>query len=110
MRKNPGPPSRLCAFAGKILLVITILAWPVFAVRVERQIDSWRPKHYLVNITLNDKLSEITSASARIDVTILKPTRVIDLDFGELTVDRVTLDSNPLKFTHDNGKLLHDLP
>jgi aminopeptidase N len=109
MRKHPGLPLRLCAFAGKILLVITILAWPAFAVRVERQIESWRPKHYLVNITLNDKLSEI-SASARLDVAIVKPTRVIDLDFGELTVDRVTIDSKPLKFTHDNGKLLVDLP
>ena len=103
-------PLRLCAFAREILLLITILTCPAFAVRVERQIDSWRPKHYLVNITLNDKLSEITSASTRIDVAILKPTRVIDLDFGELTVDRVTLDSNALKFTHDNGKLLIDLP
>jgi aminopeptidase N len=113
-RKTSGSPTsltlRLCAFAGEILLVITILALPVFAVRVERQIDSWKPKHYLVNITLNDKLTEITSASARIDVMILKPTRVIDLDFGELTVDRVMLDSMPLKFTHDNGKLLVDLP
>src|SRR5215510_8467527 len=110
MRKNHGLPLRPCALAREILLVILVLASPAFAVRVERQIDTWRPTHYLVNITLNDKLSEITSASARVDVMILKPTRVIDFDFGELTVDRVTLDSQSLKFTHADGKLLIDLP
>jgi len=110
MRKNPGLSLRLCVFAGEIFLAIIILASAAFATRVERSIDSWEPKHYLVNITLDDKLSEITSASARVDVAILKPTRVIDLDFGELTVERVTLDSQPLKFTHETGKLLVDLP
>ena len=94
----------------KILLAIIILASPVFATRVERRIDSWKPTHYLVNITLDDKLSEITSASARVSVTILKPTRVIDLDFGEMTVDRIALASQSLKFTHTGGKLLVDLP
>ncbi|HEX5602647.1 MAG TPA: hypothetical protein VFX63_08855, partial [Pyrinomonadaceae bacterium] len=59
--------------------------------RVERVIDTWRPKHYQVNITLNNQLSEITSASARIEVSIVKPTRTIDLDFGDLTVDSATL-------------------
>lgn len=94
----------------KNLLVIVVLATAAFAARVERQIDSWKPEHYQVNITLNENLSEITSASTRIDVKILKPTRVIDLDFGELNVDRVTMNSNALKFTHENGKLLIDLP
>ena len=94
----------------KNLLLIIVLATSAFATRVERQIDSWKPEHYQVNITLNETLSEIASASTRIDVKILKPTRLIDLDFGELSVDRVTMNSNSLKFTHDNGKLLIDLP
>src|SRR5689334_1619845 len=94
----------------RILIVLVLLCSSAFATRVERSIDSWKPNHYLVNITLDDQLTEITTASARIDIKILKPTRVIDLDFGELTVDRVTLDSTSLKFTHDNGKLLVDLP
>ena len=95
---------------ARILIVLVLLCSSAFATRVERSIDSWEPNHYLVNITLDDKLTEITTASARIDIKILKPTRVIDLDFGELTVDRVTLGSTSLKFTHDNGKLLVDLP
>src|SRR5215213_4097434 len=101
---------RLCAFAREIFLAIIILASPVFATRIERRIDSWKPTHYLVNITLDDKLSEITSASTRVYVKILKPTRVIDLDFGDLTVDHVTLDSKPVKFTHADSKLVVDLP
>src|ERR1043165_8816992 len=60
-----------------------------YAVRVERLVDTWRPTHYLINITLDDQLSEITSATARIDVLVLKPTALIDLDLGDLTVDAV---------------------
>jgi aminopeptidase N len=75
------------------------------AVRVERVVDAWQPKHYAVNITLDDQLSEIVSANARIDVAILKSTALIDLDFGEMSVDAVTLDSKPASFTHKDGKL-----
>jgi aminopeptidase N len=109
MRKKPGLPLGLCAFA-RVILSFALLFSTALAARVERLIDTWRPTHYLVNITLDDKLTEITAASVRIDVKILKPTRVIDLDFGELTVDRVTLNSQSLKFTHADGKLLIDLP
>ena len=102
-------PLRLCAFA-RVVLFLLFLASVALAARVERLIDTWRPTHYLVNITLNDQLSEITAASARIDVSIVKPTRTIDLDFGDLTVDGATLNSNPVTVTHKDGKLLFDLP
>ncbi len=91
-------------------ICVLFLFSPALAARVERLIDKWRPEHYIVNITLNDGLSEITSASARINVLIVKPTSVIDLDFGELTTDKVTLDSTSLSFTHKNGKLEVTLP
>jgi len=92
------------------LICVLVLCSPVLADRVERLIDKWRPEHYIVNITLNEGLSEITSASARISVVIVKPTSVIDLDFGELTTDKVSLDSKSLSFTHKNGKLEVTLP
>src|SRR5687767_15550181 len=93
-----------------LLLALTVLTSPVvFAVRVERLIDTWQPKHYVVNITLNDQLSEI-SATVRIDALILKPTTLIDLDFGELTIDTVTLDSKTVPFSHRNAKLHINLP
>src|SRR6185437_9199282 len=94
----------------KPVLCVVLLLWSsAFAARVERVIDTWRPTHYLVNITLNDQLSEITTATARVYVSILKPTNAIDLDFGELTVDAVTIDSKPVRFTHEKGKLLVSL-
>src|SRR3954453_3916182 len=74
------------------------------AVRVERVVDAWQPKHYAVDITLDEQLSEIVSANTRIDVAILKSTALIDLDFGEMSVDAVTLDSKPASFTHKDGK------
>jgi aminopeptidase N len=96
---------RLCAFA-----LVILLSSATFAARVERLIDTWRPTHYLVNITLDDQLSEITSASARIYLTIVKPTREFDVDFGELTVDRVTLANRPADFLRKDGKIHIDLP
>jgi len=96
---------RLFAFTLIILLPSTILA-----TRVENLIDTWRPTHYLVNITLNDQLSEIASASARIYLTTVKPTREFDIDFGDLTVDRVTLNGMSYTFLRKNGKLHFDLP
>lgn len=97
----------------KILLLLFLIIYPFswsYAVRVERLVDAWQPTHYLVNITLNDQLSEITSATARIDVLVLKPTTLIDLDFGDLTVDQVTLDSKPVSYTHQNDQLKITLP
>src|SRR6185295_5145457 len=102
-------PLRLCGFA-RVTLFLALLPSTLLASRVERLIDTWRPTHYLVNITLNDQLSEITNATARIDLSILKPTRTIDLDFGDLTVDSVTLNSTAVLFAHRDGKLSVALP
>ena len=99
---------RLSAFA-RVILSFTLFLSTVIAARVERLIDTWRPTHYLVNITLNDQLSEITSASTRIYLTIVKPTREIDVDFGDLTVDGVTLNGTSYTFLRKNDKLHIDL-
>ena len=92
------------------LLLLSLQLSTVFAARVERLIDTWRPEHYLVNITLNEQLSEITSATARINILVIKPTSLIDLDFGDLTADKVSLNSLPVPFTHAKGKLQLNLP
>ncbi|HEU4511133.1 MAG TPA: M1 family metallopeptidase [Pyrinomonadaceae bacterium] len=88
-----------------VVLIVLLSASSAVAIRVERLIDKWKPDHYLVNITLNDQLSEITSATARINIQVLKRTTVIDLDFGELTTQSVLINSQPATFTHANGKL-----
>lgn len=92
------------------LLLLLVLSTLAFATRVERLIDSWQPTHYVVNLTLNDRLSEFVTASARIDILILKQTSSIDLDFGELKTNSVTVNSRPASFTHRNGKLDIRLP
>ena len=98
-------------FKHALLLPLLLLLFsPALAARVERLIDTWRPEHYVVNITLDDRLSEFTSASARINILILKQTNLIDFDFGDLTTKSVTLNSKPLPFTHKDGKLKVTLP
>jgi len=88
-----------------LLALVVLTSSVVFAARVERLIDTWQPKHYVVSLTLNDQLSEIVTANARIDLLVLKKTSLIDLDFGELKTNSVTVDSKPASFTHRNGKL-----
>lgn len=102
-------PSTLRRFFLSLVLLALCISH-VFAARVERLIDTWRPEHYLVNITLNNQLSEITSASTKINILVLKPTNLIDLDFGDLTTDSVTLNSQTVPFTHKDGKLHINLP
>ncbi len=87
------------------LLLLLLLSSLAYAVRVERLIDKWQPKHYVVSLTLNDQLSEIVAGSARIDVLVLKKTSLIDFDFGEMKTSKVTVDSKPASFTHKNGRL-----
>jgi aminopeptidase N len=93
-------------------LLLALLSSPLsaLAVRVERNVDTWRPTHYLVNVTLNDQLTEIASASTRIEIVAVKTTSVIDLDFGDMKIDAVTLNSRPTLFDHRNGKLEVRLP
>ena len=99
---------RLSRYLPYVVLVLILAFYPrsvSYAVRVERSVDTWRPEHYLVNIALDDQLSGIASATTRIDILILKTTSLIDLDFGELTIDSVTLEAKPVSFTHKDGRL-----
>lgn len=106
MTKNsPWRPSRVIS----LFILILILSPLAYAKRVERLLDTWQPKHYALNITLNDRVSEIASATARIDIVVLKRTSLIDLDFGEMTIDAVTVNSKPATFTHKDGKLTINL-
>ena len=89
----------------RTIFLLVLLVSPAFATRVERLIDTWRPEHYILDITLDDRLSEITSATAHVNVFVVKQTSLIDFDFGEMTTDSVTLNSKPLQFAHKDGKL-----
>jgi aminopeptidase N len=84
---------------------ILVLSVSTFALRQERLIDTWRPTHYDVALTLNDQLTEIAAARADIEIVAVKNLSLIDLDFGDLTTDSVNVNSNPVSFVQRNGKL-----
>src|SRR5256884_767228 len=91
VRKVGLPPLFLFLFLGLI---------PVAdAQRRERRVDTWKPVHYDVSISLNDQLSEISSAKTEITLQVLKPDLTkIDLDFGELPIDSVLVSGRPARF------------
>ena len=107
--QKPNQRSLRTITLGAIVVVI-FSALTTSALRRERLIDAWRPTNYNVSITLNDSLTEITQAKTDIDIVALKPLQVIDLDFGELKTDSVTLNDKPVPFLHQNGKLQITLP
>ncbi|MBC8028916.1 MAG: M1 family metallopeptidase [Pyrinomonadaceae bacterium] len=92
-----------CVVALAILLCSVPL---VAAARRERVIDSWKPVNYNVSLTFNDKLTEITHARAEISVLLLKEkVSEIDLDFGELEIDSVTIADRTARYHRAPGAL-----
>ncbi len=92
----------------RLLLSALLLASATFAfaARSERVINTWRPVNYNVAITLNDGLTEITRARTEVSLQILKDNlTTVDLDFGELTVDAVTIGGKATKFDQTPGLL-----
>ena len=88
-----------------LLLLLLTLTCDVFAVRKERLIDTWRPKHFDINLTLNKQLTEITKATVNINIIAVKQLSVLDLDFAELTTEDVLVNNESQKFVQQNGKL-----
>jgi aminopeptidase N len=88
-----------------VLIVVASFLATVFAIRQERVIDTWRPTKYTVNITLDDRLNEIVHASAQINISAIKRLSLIDLDFGDLMVDSVKVNSDSAPFERKSGRL-----
>src|SRR5438132_5508637 len=81
------------------------------AQRRERTVDTWKPVHYEVSISFNDQLSEISSAKTEIALQVLKANLAkIDLDFGELPIDSVSVSGQPARFDRAPGLLNVFLP
>ncbi len=96
-------PGRVChrAFLPLLLTVFMVAALDSNAARHERLIDSWKPMHYDIALTFNDQLTEVTNARAEITVTTLKDrVSLIDLDFGQMTVDSVAVNKTAAPFEH----------
>src|SRR6266850_8341224 len=88
-----------------VLIVVASSLATVFAIRHERVIDTWRPTKYTVNITLDERLNEIVHASAQINISAIKRLSLIDLDFGDLMVDSVKVNSDSAPFERKSGLL-----
>src|SRR6202048_4703720 len=89
--------SRLFPLAA--ILFLLSLPLGLSAQRRERVVDSWRPLHYDVALPFNDSLPEIPVARPEITVEVLATTLTkIDLDFGELPIDAVTIAGSPVRF------------
>ena len=102
--------SRTALFRWVRLLILTlsviIVSLPsAFAARRERLIDSWKPINYDITLAFNDQLTEIANARVAITVQAIKDVSVIDLDFGDLTVDSVTVDGTATPFSRAPGLL-----
>lgn len=104
------PAGSFCKAATLHTLLATVIALVSVssspAVRRERLIDSWKPIHYNVSIIFNDRLTAITSARTEITVLSMKDTlSEIDLDFGALSIDSVTVDGQTAPFERSTGML-----
>jgi aminopeptidase N len=87
-------------------LVLVVVSTSSTATRRERLIDSWKPLHYNVSLSLDDQLTTITSAKTEITILSLRDSlSQVDLDFGELTVDWVTVDGVTAPFERSSGRL-----
>ena len=81
------------------LFVAFVFITPALAQRRERLIDTWKPLHYDVAITLDDQLTEIAKAQTEITAQILKGNvSMIDLDFGTLPIDAVAIGGQPARY------------
>lgn len=92
------------------VLLLSLLLFSTFALAIaerrERVPNTWRPLHYDVALSFNDQLAEITSARATINILVLKEAvTMLDLDFGEMTVDTVTVEGVPARYEHRAGLL-----
>src|SRR5215210_2085781 len=94
-----------------LALLVAALCAQVVGQRRERLVDAWRPVHYDITLRLDDQLTQLASARAALDIEVLKgPLATIDLDFGELTVDSVTVGDAPSRFERAAGRLNVLLP
>ena len=92
------------------LLLLSLHA-TVFTARRERLAEGWRPTHYDVTLEFDGALSEVTRAETKISITALRDTlELVDLDFGTMAVDGVSVDDQPAPYERSSNRLNVTLP
>lgn len=95
---------RASAIRSDLLFLFAVLLFaglPSSAVaqRHERLVDTWRPLHYDVALSFDDQMTAITAARTEITLEVLATNlTAIDLDFGDLPIDSVSVSSSPARF------------
>jgi aminopeptidase N len=98
MKRKIGIPAIAFKAAGGLFAALLFIT-PALGQRRERLIDTWKPLHYDVAIALDDRLTEIAKARTEISVEVLTSSLTrIDLDFGEMPIDAVTVSGVPARF------------
>src|SRR6266849_3369323 len=94
-----------------LVIILLLSCFTSSAKRSERIVDTWKPLHYDVTIKFNDQLSEITSARTEISALVLKDNvKTIDLDFGAMLIDSVTLNDQAAHYEKQPEVLDVELP
>ncbi|HEY0005863.1 MAG TPA: M1 family metallopeptidase [Pyrinomonadaceae bacterium] len=92
------------------LFLLSVFALEADGRRRERLVDNWRPLHYDVSLSFDDQLSTITEARTAISLQVLKDkVSAIDLDFGEMKIDGVTVGGAPARYEQGAGSLIVSL-
>jgi aminopeptidase N len=107
--RRPKRSATLVFLSLWFVLILGMAVPSTLAARRERLIDSWKPINYDITLAFNDQLSEIASARVAITVQAIKDVSTIDLDFGDLTVDSVTVDGTATPFSRAPGLLKVEL-
>ncbi|HZB46389.1 MAG TPA: hypothetical protein VE360_14135, partial [Pyrinomonadaceae bacterium] len=92
------------ALAPVVLLLSLGLA-PAAARDDYRRLTALDAAHYLIRLELEEAGEEI-GAEAEITFAANSDVREVPLDFGELTVDAVTVDGSAAVSKHGGGKLV----
>ena len=100
------PPRRTLRRALFPVVILLALCSFALAERRERLIENWRPVHYDVSLVFNPELSELTRAETKLDALVLRHNlSMIDLDFGALAIDSVSVGGRPARYERQGERL-----
>jgi aminopeptidase N len=111
MNSQPSTPPRRpfprpCRPAPLLLFLFALCCVAAFAERRERHVENWRPLHYDVTLAFNNELSELTRAETKLDALVLRDgVALIDLDFGALTIDALSVGGRPARYERQGERL-----
>jgi aminopeptidase N len=90
----------------RLLLLVTLCSNAVVAERRERLVENWRPLHYDVTLAFDNELASLTRAETKLDALVLRDDlAVIDLDFGALTIDSLSVGGRPARYERQGEQI-----